>query len=193
MKLIENISVEDFNGKTYKVRVVEPASEKEASYTHYLHNYKNGVSHFYKDGAIEYVKGVMQKKYPNENITQSVAEDALQYLITFKETIPFPKPKTPSFKFIDLFAGIGGFRLALQNLGGNCVFTSEWDKYSQKTYQANFGEVPFGDILKLLLRAIFLIILMSFVRVFLVRLFQLLVEKEGLMIREERCFLMLQK
>lgn len=148
MKLIENISVEDFNGKTYKVRVVEPASEKEASYTHYLHNYKNGVSHFYKDGAIEYVKGVMQKKYPNENITQSVAEDALQYLITFKETIPFPKPKTPSFKFIDLFAGIGGFRLALQNLGGNCVFTSEWDKYSQKTYQANFGEVPFGDITK---------------------------------------------
>ncbi|MEH6406240.1 MAG: DNA cytosine methyltransferase, partial [Leeuwenhoekiella sp.] len=47
-----------------------------------------------------------------------------------------------------LFAGIGGFRLALQNLGGKCVFTSEWDKYSKKTYQANFGEIPFGDITK---------------------------------------------
>lgn len=148
MKLNENIAFEDFNGKTYKVRVVEPATERKASYTHYLHNHKNGVSQFYKDGAIEYVKKIMQEKYPNEEITPKVAEDALQYLITFKETIPFPKPKSPSFKFIDLFAGIGGFRLAFQNLGGNCVFTSEWDKYSQKTYQANFGEVPFGDITK---------------------------------------------
>ena len=53
-----------------------------------------------------------------------------------------------TFTFIDLFAGIGGFRLALQNLGGKCVFTSEWDKYSQQTYKANFGEIPFGDITK---------------------------------------------
>ncbi|WP_272539521.1 DNA cytosine methyltransferase [Providencia sp. PROV197] len=50
------------------------------------------------------------------------------------------------FTFIDLFAGIGGFRLALQNLGGECVFSSEWDEYSKKTYKANFGELPFGDI-----------------------------------------------
>ena len=53
-----------------------------------------------------------------------------------------------SFTFIDLFAGIGGFRLALQNLEGKCVFTSEWDKYSKQTYKANFGEIPFGDITK---------------------------------------------
>jgi len=52
------------------------------------------------------------------------------------------------FTFIDLFAGIGGFRLALQNLGGRCVFTSEWDKDAQATYKNNFGEVPFGDITK---------------------------------------------
>lgn len=52
----------------------------------------------------------------------------------------------PDFKFIDLFAGIGGMRIAFQKAGGECVFTSEWDKYSQKTYEANFGEVPFGDI-----------------------------------------------
>ena len=51
-------------------------------------------------------------------------------------------------KYIDLFSGIGGFRLALQNLGGKCVFTSEWDKQAQKTYRANFGETPFGDITK---------------------------------------------
>ena len=50
------------------------------------------------------------------------------------------------FSFIDLFAGIGGIRLPFQELGGRCVFTSEWDKFAQKTYAANFGEVPKGDI-----------------------------------------------
>lgn len=54
--------------------------------------------------------------------------------------------KTPSFTFIDLFAGIGGFRIALQRLGGRCVFSSEWDVQAQKTYEANFGERPYGDI-----------------------------------------------
>lgn len=50
------------------------------------------------------------------------------------------------FKFIDLFAGIGGIRLPFQQLGGQCVFTSEWDKFAQKTYLANYGEMPNGDI-----------------------------------------------
>lgn len=50
------------------------------------------------------------------------------------------------FSFIDLFAGIGGIRLPFQQLGGKCVFTSEWDKFAQKTYLANFGEMPHGDI-----------------------------------------------
>lgn len=60
--------------------------------------------------------------------------------------IPFPPPKTPKFTFIDLFAGIGGFRLACQSIGGKCVFSSEWDLNAQKTYYANFGDVPYGDI-----------------------------------------------
>lgn len=51
-----------------------------------------------------------------------------------------------TFKFIDLFAGIGGFRLALESQGGICVFSSEWDRFSQKTYHENFGEMPAGDI-----------------------------------------------
>lgn len=51
-----------------------------------------------------------------------------------------------TFKFIDLFAGIGGFRIALESSGGECVFSSEWDKHSQATYLANFHEVPRGDI-----------------------------------------------
>jgi DNA (cytosine-5)-methyltransferase 1 len=54
--------------------------------------------------------------------------------------------KNPKFTFIDLFAGIGGMRQAFEAHGGKCVFSSEWDKFAQQTYQANFGEKPHGDI-----------------------------------------------
>ena len=54
-----------------------------------------------------------------------------------------------AFRFIDLFAGVGGMRLALESVGGTCVFSSEWDIHAQKTYAANFGEVPHGDITKI--------------------------------------------
>ncbi|MDT3361046.1 MAG: DNA cytosine methyltransferase [Bacteroidota bacterium] len=64
------------------------------------------------------------------------------------EDVPFQPISKPKFTFIDLFAGIGGFRIALQNLGGECVFSSEWDEQAQRTYYANYGEVPFGDITK---------------------------------------------
>jgi DNA (cytosine-5)-methyltransferase 1 len=50
------------------------------------------------------------------------------------------------FRFIDLFCGIGGFRIAFQRAGGKCVFSCDWDKFAQQTYEANFGERPFGDI-----------------------------------------------
>ena len=62
------------------------------------------------------------------------------------ENVPFPSVPQPNFTFIDLFAGIGGFRMAMQSLGGQCVFSSEWDSQAQKTYAANFGEAPEGDI-----------------------------------------------
>lgn len=54
-----------------------------------------------------------------------------------------------NFTFIDLFAGIGGIRLPFQELGGKCVFTSEWDKFAQKTYKINYGDDPEGDICKI--------------------------------------------
>lgn len=60
--------------------------------------------------------------------------------------IPFPSPKNPEFTFIDLFAGIGGFRLGMNGVKGKCVFSSEWDVAAQKTYLFNFGEKPYGDI-----------------------------------------------
>ena len=62
--------------------------------------------------------------------------------------IPFPASEDSKFTFIDLFAGIGGFRMAMQNLGGKCVFSSEWDDAAKQTYFENYGEVPFGDITK---------------------------------------------
>ncbi len=63
---------------------------------------------------------------------------------------PTPKAKEDAkFSFIDLFAGIGGIRMGFEHAGGDCVFTSEWDTPAQKTYQANFGEIPYGDITKI--------------------------------------------
>lgn len=54
-----------------------------------------------------------------------------------------------NFKFIDLFAGIGGIRLGFEAVGGRCVFSSEWDSFAQDTYEANFNERPAGDITKI--------------------------------------------
>jgi len=113
-----------------------------ANLTHYFHNSTNGISEYYKSGAKEYLIELHDK-------LKIVEEPDFQYYLPIKWDIPFPPPKEPKFKFIDLFAGIGGIRLAYQNLGGKCVFTSEWDAYSKKTYEANFGEVPFGDITKI--------------------------------------------
>jgi DNA (cytosine-5)-methyltransferase 1 len=146
----ELIDIKNSDGQIFEKKVVDPDNSKTASFTHYLHNNKEEVSQFYKKDAICYVKEILEKIYPTEKITNKVAEKALQDLILFglKKSIPFPAPEKPRFKFIDLFAGIGGFRLAFQNLEGKCVFTSEWDKYSKQTYKANFGEIPFGDITK---------------------------------------------
>lgn len=84
-----------------------------------------------------------------------VCEAVIQYrfwdipeLKNLMPTVPFPPPVNSRFTFIDLFAGMGGFRLAMEAQGGKCVFSSEWNKYAQKTYETNFGEVPYGDITK---------------------------------------------
>ena len=52
------------------------------------------------------------------------------------------------YTFIDLFAGLGGFRIALESLGAECVYSNEWDIHAQKVYAANFGDIPDGDITK---------------------------------------------
>lgn len=75
----------------------------------------------------------------------SVCNAIMQFLTKqLRETVP----ESASFSFIDLFAGIGGMRIAYENAGGHCVYSNEWNKYSQQTYFANFGEQPDGDITK---------------------------------------------
>ncbi|MCQ2212281.1 MAG: DNA cytosine methyltransferase [Bacteroidaceae bacterium] len=129
-------------------------ADQAAVITHYLKLQKSGafVKPYEEKGEQllqlwqEFIDGIPQKNWGNtaaESSTQYVS-----YLFSDVHLSPFPPLQNPRFKFIDLFAGIGGFRMALQNLGGECVFSSEWDEQAQRTYYANYGEVPFGDITK---------------------------------------------
>jgi len=121
------------------IKVDKHLNDGFAHLTHFWQNHKNGASQYFKPYAKEYLQ---------EEIL-SIVEDSEQLYIPYKYDVPFPPSVKSKFKFIDLFAGIGGIRLAYQNLGGKCVFSSEWDKFAKMTYEANFGEVPFGDITKI--------------------------------------------
>lgn len=86
--------------------------------------------------------------YNDENsssVQDSVSSAIMQFL---KSQNRESTPEDAEFTFIDLFAGIGGMRLAYESAGGHCVYSNEWNKYSQQTYFANFGEQPDGDITK---------------------------------------------
>jgi DNA (cytosine-5)-methyltransferase 1 len=124
-----------------KVETLNSNSEDLAYFTHYLHNHKNGVSKSYEERAKSYYQKI------NEELDVT-SEPDLQLMLPIKWDIPFPAPDKPEFTFIDLFAGIGGFRIPMQELGGSCVFSSEYNYHAQRAYELNFGEVPFGDITK---------------------------------------------
>lgn len=127
--------------------------------SHYLHNAGNEETKERKEEIILAIRSFLQRKKAREkksvddDLTDdevwAVAERPAEYSL-FREffQVPFPAPEKPKFTFIDLFAGIGGFRIALQNLGGKCVYSSEFDAKAQETYLANYGEMPFGDITK---------------------------------------------
>ena len=87
-----------------------------------------------------------QELIRNFDFTELNLQKAEEFFQT--KSIPFVAKENTTFTFIDLFAGIGGFRLAMQANGGECVFSSEWDKDAKQTYYENYGEVPFGDITK---------------------------------------------
>lgn len=126
-------------------------SNQAAIITHYLSLRNNDdFIHSYEDkgkALIELWKEFIDNESNGSH--ELLASESLceSYLFNDVYNAPFP-PTGHHFTFIDLFAGIGGFRMAFQNLGGECVFSSEWDEQAQRTYFANYGEVPFGDITK---------------------------------------------
>lgn len=125
-----------------KIEVERTEDNGMAHLTHYLQNHTNGMSQHYKAPAIDYLSQLSGEPH-------LTVEPQLQQYLPIKFDVPFPPSNNYDFTFIDLFAGIGGFRIPMQELKGKCVFTSEFNYQAQRTYEVNFGEVPFGDITKL--------------------------------------------
>lgn len=112
---------------------------------------KKAVEQFKADGEFAPLAAYLPPdlaKVPRQQLRVCETGVQMNFMAALGVVVPFPNPTNPKFSFIDLFAGIGGFRLAMRNCGGECVFSSEFDPYAQKTYEANFGEVPAGDITK---------------------------------------------
>lgn len=120
-----------------------PFDTQMAVISHYLHNRGTDFAVSFEEQAHGFIQDIFVERCEEDVVN----EPAVQYSL-FSElfAVPFLPQANPHFTFIDLFAGIGGFRMALQNLGGKCVFSSEWDKQAQQTYLMNYGELPFGDI-----------------------------------------------
>jgi DNA (cytosine-5)-methyltransferase 1 len=147
-KFVGNIGVKVYGETSYENQM--------AVLSHYLHNSHKKLTKKEQLEIIESIREFLSRKEFRQKIdvdeltdreVLKVAEDPAQYdLFSQFFDIPFPAPENPRFSFIDLFAGMGGFRLAMQSQGGECVFSSEWNNFSQQTYFANFGEMPFGDI-----------------------------------------------
>jgi DNA (cytosine-5)-methyltransferase 1 len=104
------------------------------------------ISHWLENQQIELkLYAPVQQRQALKALEKAEVTLGINYSDLVKK-IPFTSIDNPEFTFIDLFAGIGGFRQALQELGGKCLFSSEWEKSAQQTYFRNYGEYPFGDI-----------------------------------------------
>lgn len=141
----------DHNGRYMMSQYRPDFAEQLAIITHYLHHEGTDFVKPYEaaalaliEGCKDYVEAHRDKRFKKSSFNK----DALDVHEMFKDiyAVPFAPTTNPTFTFVDLFAGIGGFRLALQNLGGRCVFSSEWDYHARATYLMNYGEMPFGDI-----------------------------------------------
>ncbi len=158
MKTISNIILDKSIKETPFLKTAKDSdgnqitlSEQMAYLTHFIQNHKISHKLSYSQKALEIIKEVSQYLNATDEGNDIVSEPAVDYSYSLFSDIVhprFPSVANPKFTFIDLFAGIGGFRIALQSLGGKCVFSSEWDANAQKTYFYNFGEIPYGDITK---------------------------------------------
>lgn len=128
--------------KKLNIEIEKNDTNGGAFLTHYFQNHENGIAHYYQKSANDYLNRRIEE-------LKLVDEITMQQLLPIIFDVPFPPKENTDFTFIDLFAGIGGFRIPIQELGGKCVFTSEFNYQAQKTYEINFGEIPFGDITQL--------------------------------------------
>ena len=80
---------------------------------------------------------------------EAIPDNVFNKIMAFPTEPKYALPSKTKFTQIDLFAGIGGIRLGFQKVGGRTVFSSEWDKFAQKTYRINYGETPADDITKI--------------------------------------------
>ena len=127
-----------------------PFTQSMAVVSHFLHNRNQLAAKTFEVPASKIISHLYDINEQEGDMGQLIAEPEIQYSLGSNlVTAPFLPPSDPTFTFIDLFAGIGGSRLALQRLGGKCVFCSEGDVLAQLTYLLNFGELPFGDLWQL--------------------------------------------
>lgn len=140
-------------GQLFSIREYDKSStyDQLALLSHLFHN-NDELDARKKEIARSYVYDTLHElklSYEDKN-TNCSSEDWVQLdLFSSLMDVPFPNRTKYRFKFIDLFAGIGGIRLPFSELGGKCVFSSEWDKNAQNSYIHNYGEIPFGDITKI--------------------------------------------
>lgn len=118
--------------------------------THYLQNKGMPEEAHYAEKAIPLLKKYYSVTHTEIDAEMPVDLEMAEKLFSEIESSPvqYRFRENNSFTFIDLFAGIGGFRIALQQLGGRCVYASEFDMSAQKSYGMNHGVIPFGDITK---------------------------------------------
>ncbi len=124
--------------------------ELPAVVTHLMQNIKDRapfISQECQEALAEQIT-TFRKGLPTEVVAEPDYDSLFpeELLPDLFEDLPFGPPQKWDFTFIDLFAGIGGFRIAFQEAGGKCVFSCEWDKYAKQTYAHNYGEIPYGDI-----------------------------------------------
>lgn len=119
--------------------------EELAIVSHYLHNKGLESAISYHEDAVRIIKDMAEDVLANAGLAGEPRMAEHDLFADFYN-VPFLPHKNADFTFIDLFAGIGGFRLAMQAVGGRCIFSSEFNEPAQKTYFANYGDMPFGDI-----------------------------------------------
>lgn len=160
----KRISLVDFPEQvddSNKVRVYGEVSYENhmAVLSHYLHRHIRDIGREELEEIVSAIRLYLLRKESRQSIDLDkwtdeelfrAAEDPDQcYLFSDFFDVPFPAPVNPKHTFIDLFAGIGGIRIPFDEMGYDCVFSSEWDAKACQTYFANFGTVPFGDITKI--------------------------------------------